>query len=139
MRNPVALSIVVLALLAATVRAAETDAVAKAQDAAKAWLALVDGGKYGQSWDEASSKFRATVTKANWEKMLAAGRSPLGVVKSRQPKAATFTHELAGAPAGDYVVVQYDTVFSGKGAVVETVTPMLDKDGTWRVSGYFIK
>jgi len=30
-------------------------------------------------------------------------------------------------------------VFEKKKAAVETVTPMMDRDGTWRVSGYFIK
>jgi hypothetical protein len=139
MKNLVALIMLLAALCAAPVVAAESDAVAKAQDAAKAWLALVDGGKYAQSWDEASSRFRATVSKADWEKMLAAGRSPLGAVRSRKVKSATFTRELPGAPAGEYVVIQYDTDFANKASTVETVTPMLDKDGAWRVSGYFIR
>lgn len=46
---------------------------------------------------------------------------------------------LPGAPDGKYVVIQYDTSFENKKAAVETVTPMLDKDGKWRVSGYYIK
>ena len=33
----------------------------------------------------------------------------------------------------------YASSFEHKKAAVETVTPMLDKDGHWRVSGYFIK
>jgi hypothetical protein len=37
------------------------------------------------------------------------------------------------------VVIQYDTVFKNKAAAVETIAPMLEKDGAWRVSGYFIK
>jgi len=139
MKNLVALAVVVAALCAVPAVAAESDVVAKGQDAAKAWLALIDGGKYAQSWDAASSKFRATVSKANWEKMLATHRTPLGEVKSRKVKSATFTRELPGAPDGEYVVIQFDTVFANKASAVETVTPMLDKDGTWRVSGYFIK
>ena len=35
--------------------------------------------------------------------------------------------------------IQYDSVFENKDSAVETVTPMLDPDGTWRVSGYFIR
>jgi hypothetical protein len=35
--------------------------------------------------------------------------------------------------------VQFDTSFERKSAAVETVTPMIDPDGRWRVSGYFIK
>jgi len=36
-------------------------------------------------------------------------------------------------------VVQYESSFEHKQSTVETVTPMLHKDGKWRVSGYFIK
>jgi hypothetical protein len=37
------------------------------------------------------------------------------------------------------VVLQYQTSFANKKDAVETVTPMRDKDGQWRVSGYYIK
>jgi len=37
------------------------------------------------------------------------------------------------------VVIRYDASFANKKSAIETVTPMLDKDGQWRVSGYFIK
>lgn len=37
------------------------------------------------------------------------------------------------------VVIQYDTNFEHKSGAVETVVPKLEKDGNWRVSGYFIK
>ena len=46
---------------------------------------------------------------------------------------------LPGAPDGEYVVLQFDTSFANKKEAVETVTPMLDKDGKWKVSGYYIK
>ena len=29
--------------------------------------------------------------------------------------------------------------FENKASAVETVTPMLDTDGIWRISGYYIK
>jgi hypothetical protein len=35
--------------------------------------------------------------------------------------------------------MEYDTSFANKKSATETVTPMLDNDGQWRVSGYFIK
>ena len=43
------------------------------------------------------------------------------------------------ASYGEYVVIQFETSFENKKAAVETVTPMMDKDGIWRVSGYYIK
>jgi hypothetical protein len=58
---------------------------------------------------------------------------------SRKLKSAKYTKALPGAPAGEYVVLQFDTSFVNKKEAVETVTPMLDKDGKWKVSGYFIK
>lgn len=52
---------------------------------------------------------------------------------------STYTKKLPGAPDGEYVVIQYESSFEHKQSAVETVTPMLDKDGKWRVSGYYIK
>jgi hypothetical protein len=46
---------------------------------------------------------------------------------------------LPGAPDGEYVVIQFKTAFENKKFAIETVTPMLDGDGKWRVSGYFIR
>jgi hypothetical protein len=46
---------------------------------------------------------------------------------------------MPGAPDGEYVVIQYQTTFEHKNSAVETVTPMLDNDGQWRVSGYYIR
>ena len=129
----------VLLLLAGPCLADENAAVAKAQTAATSWLALTDGARYGQSWDDAASVFKAAVTKANWESALKGVRAPLGSVTSRKLRAATFTRTLPGAPDGEYVVIQFDTQFANKAAAVETITPMREKDGSWRVRGYFIK
>jgi hypothetical protein len=107
--------------------------------AAQSWLALVDSGKYGASWDEVAQIFKSQVTKGQWIKMLNSVRSPLGKVESRTLKSAVFTRTLPGVPDGEYVVIQYDTSFAKKKSSVETITPMKEKGGRWRVSGYFIK
>ena len=110
-----------------------------AKQSADAWLALVDSGKYSDSWQEASTLFKTHVTKEQWHDALTATRDPLGKLLSRKLKSATYKTTLPGAPDGEYVVIQYDSSFEHKQTAVETVTPMLDKDGKWRVSGYFIK
>jgi len=110
-----------------------------AQQSSDAWLALVDSGKYAESWQEASQIFKGAVTKEQWQGALQGVRGPLGKLLSRKLKSATYTKTLPGAPDGEYVVIQYETSFENKQSAVETVTPMLDKDGKWRVSGYFIK
>ena len=115
--------------------ACEQKAVAAAQD----WLSLVDEGRYAESWDEAAAFFKAAVTKDSWTQSLTAFRKPLGKVLSRLVISRTYTTTLPGAPDGEYVVIRFNTSFENKKSAVETVTPMLDKDGKWRVSGYFIK
>ena len=139
MKNLCAVVAATLLVVGFSTSAADTDAVAQAQVAAKSWLVLVDGGKYGQSWDDAASLFKAAVAKADWEKAVKGVRAPLGALKARKVKSATFARTLPGAPDGEYVVIQFDAQFENKAAAIETVTPMHEKDGTWRVSGYFIR
>jgi len=122
-----------------TAPAADQAAVDEATKAADRWLKLVDNGDYKQSWETASSLFRNAVTEDQWAKQVGSAREPLGALVSRKLKSAQYATSLPGAPDGKYVVIQDDTVFQNKSAAVETVTPMLDKDGQWRVSGYYIK
>ena len=110
-----------------------------AEDSATKWLGLVDAGNYAASWDEAAQLFKNAVSKQEWTEKVKAVRAPLGKVISRKLKSATLKTTLPGAPDGQYVVIQYDTSFEHKKSAVETVTPMMDQDGRWRVSGYFIR
>jgi hypothetical protein len=110
-----------------------------AQQAAEYWLALTDTGKYAESWNQAGEIFRSAITEEQWVKTIKAVRGPLGKLLSRSLRIADFKTSLPGAPDGQYVVIQYDTVFEKKKTAVETITPMLEKDGKWRVSGYYIK
>lgn len=139
MKTLVAAAAASLVLVGFSAPADDSAAVAQAQVASKSWLALTDAGKYGESWDVASSFSKAAVTKADWEKAIKSSRAPLGAMKSRKVKSATFTRTLPGAPDGEYVVIQFESQFENKAAAIETVTPMHEKDGAWRVSGYYIK
>jgi len=111
----------------------------QAREAARAWLGLVDAGDYSGSWDAAAGYFRAAITKDKWRQALTAARAPLGKLVSREFTSAQYATSLPGAPDGEYVVIQFATAFENKAASVETVTPMMDKDGKWRVSGYYIR
>jgi hypothetical protein len=110
-----------------------------AEEAARAWLALVDDGRTDESWADATALFRQAVTKAQWADQVAGVRTALGKVLKRELRAAVPRKSLPGAPDGDYVVLQFDTTFEHKLAGVETVTPMRDPDGRWRVSGYLVR
>jgi hypothetical protein len=104
------------------------------------WLALADAGKWAESWDQMAPATQAMVSKDAWggANGIASIRNPLGPVTSRTVQSATFTHTLPRAPAGDYVVITYNTEFARSGKGMETVVPMRTADGTWKVSGYYI-
>ena len=137
----IVIAIALVANLFSGVSAFAQDAasVDQAQLAATRWVALADSGQFAASWDQAAAPFQTAIAKPKWESAMQAIRVPLGAVKSRTLKSAVFTTSLPGVPDGEYVVVQFDTKFENKAAAIETVTPMKGKDGTWRVSGYFIK
>jgi hypothetical protein len=142
----VARSIVSILVLAAIcggcigpAHADEKAAVEQARKGADTWLKLVDDGKYRESWKQAAAFFKDHVTADRWEQMVSGARKPLGALVSRKFQLAKYSTSLPGAPDGQYVVIQYDTVFENKQSAVERITPMLDKDGQWRVAGYFIK
>jgi hypothetical protein len=110
-----------------------------AQKSAEQWLALVDAANYAESWKTAAGYFQTAVPQDQWEHTIATVREPLGDLVSRKLKSAHYTKSLPGTPDGEYVVLLFDTSFTNKKTAVETVTPMLDTDGTWKVSGYYIR
>ena len=128
-----------IVLSVCVVLAVESDKVKVALSSAETWLTLVDEGRYADSWNETAAYFRRAVKEDQWQKSLQAVRTPLGKVISRELKTKSYHTSLPGAPDGEYVVIQFATSFQNKKSAVETVTPMMDKDGQWRVSGYFIQ
>ncbi len=117
----------------------QTSAKPEAEKAGLQWLGSVDSGDYAGSYDSASSMFKAAITKENWVHALNGVRPPLGTVVSRQVASATHATELPGAPDGEYVVMRFKSSFENKKQAVETLTMVLEKDGQWRSTGYFIK
>ncbi len=118
---------------------AQASATAAAQTAAEAWLKLVDEADYGASYEAAASFFKAAVTKAQWEAAVTQARGPLEPFGGRTLLGAQYATSLPNAPDGEYVVMQYQTLIGTGGTAIETVTPMRDTDGAWRVSGYYVR
>jgi hypothetical protein len=111
----------------------------KAIEAIQPWLALVDRSQYLQSWETAADFLKSAVERRDFVKSLTEARKPLGEVKSRQLLSKRYATNLPGAPKGQYVVVQYKTSFANKPSATETITPMLEPDKKWRISGYYIR
>jgi hypothetical protein len=118
-------------------------AEAKALEVAKAWLALVDAGKNFESWTATTPFFKYTVPRDKWDARLVNGRRPLGNVKTRTLYENKWVKDLPDSPVGEYVVIKFRTVFEnmpkGEKEKVEIIAAMLQKDGTWKISGYAIK
>jgi hypothetical protein len=119
--------------------AADSTKELAALSAAEKWLVIVDREKYAESWKETAELFKKAVQPDQWEQSMRAVRKPLGTLVSRKVKTKAYTSSLAGAPDGEYVVIQFETSFGNKKAAVETITTMMDMDGVWRVAGYYIK
>lgn len=115
-----------------------TGAVQAAGAAAATWLAMADEGRYADSWTQGADMFRAAVSQEQWSAALRSVRTPLGAVKSRKLASSQYTRSIPGAPDGHYVVLQYQTEFDARSGI-ETVIPMREADGSWKVSSYFIK
>lgn len=134
-------SLALSATLAACGKKLDLDPASReaALSAANTWLGLVDAGKNDESYAAAAAYFKGALTAAKWAETAKGVREPLGKVLSRKVKKTHATASLPGAPDGKYLVILFDTSFEKKANAVETVTPMLDADGKWRVAGYYIK
>jgi hypothetical protein len=109
-------------------------AVASAQQ----WLQIIDAGNYSEGWENSSEYMKNAVPRDVFKKSLQGVRNPLGKVKNRVLDSAQYTKKVPGAPDGEYVVIQFKTGFENKTYALETITAQKEKDGQWRISGYYI-
>jgi hypothetical protein len=103
------------------------------------WLKLVDDNKYGRSWNESAQLFKNSVIRTEWIQLLKNTRRPLGRLINRELISLTYTTSMLNAPEGEYVVIEYNTVFKEQSNVIETVTLVRINEESWRVSGYFFR
>lgn len=126
------------ASLTAQETATEMDAqLTVSQLATKEWINLVDQGRYGDSWDAASVLMKITVSRREWERILTVTRKPLGSVINRTLAEQRPAQNPKGLPAGDYMVILYNTTFSGKSGAKELVTLYLENN-QWKVVTYLV-
>ncbi len=106
--------------------------------AARVWLALIDAGRYADSWKKASAYLQGAVSGETWVASLDGIRKPLGKVHSRKVAKVKEARELPGAPDGTYMVMSFTSSFEKKKTATESVTFVFE-DGAWKAAGYFIK
>jgi hypothetical protein len=106
--------------------------------AAEKWLHLIDEGDAAKSWGTTASTFRSVVSLEKWQTSLEEVLATVGRPLARTLKSKQYTQEIPGAPDGEYVCIEYETTFEHKQHGAETITPVKDQDGEWRVTGYYI-
>lgn len=115
------------------------DPEAAATQVALRWIKLVDSEQYKESFEELSPLIQKGLTLDEWIKSLSTARNALGKVTQRKVEKAFYTTELPDAPAGEYVVVHFETYFEKReDRITEILIPTLIK-GEWRIAGYYFK
>lgn len=104
--------------------------------AALDWLRLIDSKNYEGSWNSTGELFRAQISKDEWVKAVGSAREAVGIFQSRHLSETKELKSLPNLPDGEYIVVQYQSIFSGD-QLTETVT-LTKAMKEWRVIGYFI-
>lgn len=102
---------------------------------AEQWLALLDQGKFADTWTYASKYFQANMPQDKWVQVLTSAQQQLGKAANRKMTGREARENIPGAPAGQYILVGYATDFEKKPGLLETVT-FISEDGTWKVVGY---
>jgi len=105
--------------------------------AAEKWLTLLDQARYKDAYKQSSQHSRAQASAAEWEAQIKAMRDAAGAKQSRQFSSAKPAKSMAGAPDGDYMLLEFATAFANKPKAVETLMLSLES-GAWKAAGYFI-
>jgi hypothetical protein len=108
-------------------------------EASRAWLALLDAGKFGPAWDGAAPYLKSVVTREKWITGLTAARKPFGKFKQRTPVKFARSHSMPDAPDGDCSIIEFDSEFADGKRASEHVIWMLGDNQDWHVSGYYIR
>ena len=103
------------------------------------WLALIDAGKAGDAWDLSSKQLKSAVTRAKFVDGIRDARKSLGKLEGRTPERFARSHQLPGAPDGDYVIIQYTARFPKGKQLQEQLVWTIEDCDVWRVAGYYYR
>lgn len=110
----------------------ETEA---AETAAESWIALVDSESYVDSWEAASPAFQTGISQDEWATAVEQVRGQVGTIESRTLLDSQYHTSLPNAPEGEYVVLQYESVFTQLPQAMEMVV-LTKADDEWKAAGY---
>ncbi len=107
--------------------------------AAAEGLILIDRGQFAQSWDRAAACLKEKLPQGQWVQQLRTQRLPLGTLSYRKLIFSRFTDRLPEWPAGEYLVLRYQSSFARRPLAFENLTLQREGDGAWRLADYQVK
>jgi len=110
---------------------------AGAQAAAQSWLALIDNGKYEDSYAAGCIALHQKIAHDSWNLGLKAVRTPHGTLLSRKETSHTLKPNGFEGLDGQCLVLQYDTAFKNLPNGFEVVI-MKYENGKWKGAGYTV-
>jgi len=110
-----------------------------AERQALGFLGYLDHGRFADSYAYTGMLIRTQLDRDGFATQIEKTRVGTGALQSRDLIDASYATTVPGAPAGQYVVLNYRSSFGNRAdEAVETLT-LAFANGYWRVSGYYIK
>ena len=104
--------------------------------AAEAFLAVIDEGRFGELFDVGSRLAQQQATRDQISQAHQQIRDTAGKVEKRTLRRVRLIDEFLGLPPGRYAAVQYASDFEKHKGLWESVLLNVDGDGQWRVNTY---
>ena len=118
----------------------------EALNAAERWLVPVDAQRYNDAWAMAAESFKAKVPRDKFREGIAGIRKDFGKNVKRSGEKMAFRGDVPAPDQADQqpkpgaeVAILFDSTFAGNKQAQEELTMVLEKDGIWRVAGYYIR
>jgi len=116
----------------------------EALNAAERWLVPVDAQRYADAWAMGAASLKATVGRNEFRDGMRDLRKEYGRVVLRKAEKLAYlgappSPEEGGTKEGAQMSILFDTKFVRNRQATEELLMELEKDGLWRVAGYFIR
>ena len=112
----------------------QSEDATKTEELARDWLALIDDGKFDESYDEAGQTLRDQYARGLWKFGLTL-RMTRGAVQSREFSSSKATPAYAGRVDGNFRIVDFNSLFKYNKRQIERVVFEKTLDG-WKVIDY---
>ena len=106
---------------------------------AGSYLDLLDQDRYEEAWLTMSTFFQALNDQAQWQNRQQVIRAVYGSLLSREFLRISYRQSYSQSPDGQYVIVQYKSIFQNKADTYETVVLDCRNDLSCSVREYVLR